>query len=125
MTFGLCCSQPACRPHPASLPVRVPPVEGLLRASFGCYALRFATVAVIGSGWLLSSNEILPMLGTLGRTPGPRGGPRRPAGAPQDADVVVSAAGPGRGASRAGRGSAPPPRRFAALAGTSLCHNFA
>jgi hypothetical protein len=26
--------------------------------------LRFATVAIIGSGWLLSSNEILPMLGT-------------------------------------------------------------
>src|SRR5664279_3406896 len=72
MTLGLCCSQPACRPHPASLPVRVPTVEGLLRASFGCYTLRFATVAVIGSGWLLSSNEILPMLGTLGRTPGPR-----------------------------------------------------
>src|SRR5664279_5234234 len=70
MTLGLCCSQPACRPHPASLPVRVPTVEGLLRASFGCYTLRFATVAVIGSGWLLSSNEILPMLGTLGRTPG-------------------------------------------------------
>ena len=31
--------------------------------------MRFATVAVIGSGWLLSSNKILPMLGTLGRTP--------------------------------------------------------
>jgi hypothetical protein len=29
------------------------------------YALRFATVAVIGPGWLRSSNEILPMLGTL------------------------------------------------------------
>jgi hypothetical protein len=27
--------------------------------------LRFATVAVTGSGWLLSSNEILPLLGTL------------------------------------------------------------
>src|SRR5450759_2194446 len=34
MTFGLCCSQPACRPHPASLPIRIPTVEGLLRASF-------------------------------------------------------------------------------------------
>jgi len=67
MTFGLCCSQPVCRPHPASLPVRVPTVEGLLRASFSGYTLRFATVAVIGSGWLLSSNEILPMLGTLGQ----------------------------------------------------------
>jgi hypothetical protein len=29
--------------------------------------LRFATVAVIGSGWLLSSNKIPPMLGTLGQ----------------------------------------------------------
>jgi hypothetical protein len=27
--------------------------------------LRFATVAVIGPDWLLSSNKILPMLGTL------------------------------------------------------------
>ena len=34
MTFGLRCLQPACRPHPASLPVRVPAVESLLRASF-------------------------------------------------------------------------------------------
>ena len=34
MTFGLRCSQPARRPHPASLPIRVPTVEGLLRASF-------------------------------------------------------------------------------------------
>jgi hypothetical protein len=33
--------------------------------------LRFATVTVIGPGWLLSSNEILPMPGTLGRTPRP------------------------------------------------------
>jgi hypothetical protein len=31
------------------------------------YALRFATVVVINSGWLLSSNKILPMLGTLGQ----------------------------------------------------------
>src|SRR5271156_5212931 len=34
MTLGLRCCQPACRPHPASLPVRVPTVESLLRASF-------------------------------------------------------------------------------------------
>ncbi len=34
MTFGLRYSQPACRPHPASLPVRIPTVESLLRASF-------------------------------------------------------------------------------------------
>jgi len=39
----------------------------LLSASPRGYALRFATVAVIGSGWLLSSNEILPMPGTLGQ----------------------------------------------------------
>src|SRR5580692_7146413 len=34
MIFGLRCLSPACRPHPASLPVRVPTVESLLRASF-------------------------------------------------------------------------------------------
>src|SRR6267143_6016941 len=34
MTFGLRCSGPACRPHPASLPVRVPTVESLPSASF-------------------------------------------------------------------------------------------
>src|ERR1700733_8956103 len=34
MTFGLRCSQPARRPHPASLSIRVPTVEGLLHASF-------------------------------------------------------------------------------------------
>jgi hypothetical protein len=34
MIFGLRCSAPACRPHPASLPVRVPTVEGLPAASF-------------------------------------------------------------------------------------------
>jgi hypothetical protein len=37
----------------------------LLSASPRGYALRFTTVAVIDSDWLLSSNEILPMLGTL------------------------------------------------------------
>jgi hypothetical protein len=36
----------------------------LLSASPRGYALRFATVAIIGSDWLLSSNWILPMLGT-------------------------------------------------------------
>jgi hypothetical protein len=29
------------------------------------YALRFAAVTVIGSGWLPSSNQTLPMPGTL------------------------------------------------------------
>jgi hypothetical protein len=33
--------------------------------------LRFATVTVIGSGWLLSSNKVLPMLGTLGQALSP------------------------------------------------------
>jgi len=50
----------------------------LLSTSPRGYVLRFATVAVIGSGWLLSSNKILPMLGTLGRAPWPAAGP--PAG---------------------------------------------
>src|SRR6266851_3259515 len=77
MTFGLRCSEPVCRPHPASLPVRVPTVESLPPASFG-FPLAVApcgsaTVAVIGSDWLLSSNKILPMLGT------PRAGPPGPA----------------------------------------------
>src|ERR1700686_3338984 len=45
----------------------------LLSASPRGYALRFATVAVIGPDWLLSSNEIPPMLGTL------RAGPPGPA----------------------------------------------
>jgi hypothetical protein len=40
MIFGLRCSGPACRPHPASLPVRVPAVESLPSASFS-FALRF------------------------------------------------------------------------------------
>src|ERR1035438_9521221 len=50
MTFGLRCSQPARRPHPASLPFRVPTVESLLRASFGfplaatpCASLRLSS----------------------------------------------------------------------------------
>src|SRR6266702_754369 len=42
----------------------------LLSASPRGYALRFATVTIISSGWLLSSNKILPMLGTLGQTIG-------------------------------------------------------
>ena len=77
MTFGLRCSEPACRPHPASLPVRVPSVESLPPASFGfpltARPYGSATVAVIGPDWLLSSNKILPMLGTL------RAGPPGPA----------------------------------------------
>ena len=62
-------------------PASLPPAPGLTASfcSYGRkfaprffqlprgYALRFTTVAVIGSGWLLSSNKILPMPGTLGR----------------------------------------------------------
>src|ERR1019366_1947679 len=82
MTFGLRCSGPACRPHPASLPVRVPTVESLPPASFGfplaVAPCGLATVAVIGPDWLLSSNKTLPMLGTpRGRPPG-RPASRRP-----------------------------------------------
>jgi hypothetical protein len=56
MTFGLRCSGPACRPHPASLPVRVPTVEDLLPASFSfasrlrlAVPLRLPSSAPIGS----------------------------------------------------------------------------
>src|SRR5687768_753624 len=56
MTSGLCCSAPACRPHPASLPVRVPTVEGLPSASFSFTSrlrlavwLRLPSSAPIGS----------------------------------------------------------------------------
>src|SRR6266567_254174 len=84
MTFGLRCSGPARRPHPASLPVRVPSVESLPSASFSfrltARPCGSATVAVIGSDWLLSSNEILPMLGTPRRDPFQN----RPAAYPED-----------------------------------------
>src|ERR1022692_3347071 len=87
MTFGLRCSGPACRPHPASLPVRVPTVESLPPASFGfplaVAPCGLATVAVIGPDWLLSSNKTLPMLGT------PRG---RPPGRPTSRRTRTSAA---------------------------------
>src|ERR1035438_8583216 len=51
-------------------------------------------------------HEKLVLQDWWGGPPGPRPTPRRPAGAPQDADVVVSAAGRGRPART--RGSAPP-----------------
>src|ERR1035438_1841313 len=96
MTFGLRCSGPACRPHPASLPVRVPTVESLPPASFGfplaVAPCGLATVAVIGPDWLLSSNKTLPMLGT------PRG---RPPGRPASRRTRASAAV---------QGTAPPSR---------------
>ena len=56
MTFGLRCSGPARRPHPASLPVRVPTVEGLPLASFSfasrlrlAVRLRLPSSAPVGS----------------------------------------------------------------------------
>src|SRR5664279_4226867 len=56
MTFGLRCSEPARRPHPASLPVRVPTVESLPPASFSfasrlrlAVRLRLPSSAPIGS----------------------------------------------------------------------------
>src|SRR5438552_9702458 len=56
MTFGLRCSGPACRPHPASLPVRVPTVESLPPASFSfasrlhlAVRLRLPSSAPVGS----------------------------------------------------------------------------
>src|SRR5207302_4029024 len=56
MTFGLRCSGPACRPNPASLPVRIPTVESLPPASFSftsrlrlAVRLRLPSSAPIGS----------------------------------------------------------------------------
>src|SRR5207237_10040651 len=56
MTFGLRCSGPACRPHPASLPVRIPTVESLPSASFSfasrlrlAVRLRLPSSAPLGS----------------------------------------------------------------------------
>src|SRR5437870_9916023 len=56
MTFGLRCSGPACRPHPASLPVRVPTDESLPPASFSfasrlhlAVRLRLPSSAPVGS----------------------------------------------------------------------------
>jgi hypothetical protein len=53
------------RPHCQFVFLRSKVCYALLSASPRAYALRFATVAVIGSGWFLSSNKTLPMLGTL------------------------------------------------------------
>ena len=56
MTLWVRCSQPACRPRPASLPFRVPTVESLLSASFSftsrlrlAVLLRLPPSAPIGS----------------------------------------------------------------------------
>ena len=56
MIFGLRCSESACRPHPASLPVRVPTVESLPPGSFSftsrlrlAVRLRLPSSAPIGS----------------------------------------------------------------------------
>ena len=56
MTLGLRCCQPARRPHPASLSVRVPTVEDLLSASFSfasrlrlAVSLRLPSPAPVGS----------------------------------------------------------------------------
>jgi hypothetical protein len=70
MTFGLAVPSQLVartRPHCQFVFLRSKVCYALLSASPRGYALRFATVAVIGSDWLLSSNKILPMLGTLGQ----------------------------------------------------------
>src|SRR6266851_18917 len=63
-------SPPAHWPHCQFVYLRSKVCSPLLSASPRGYALRFATVTIISSGWLLSSNKILPMLGTLGQTIG-------------------------------------------------------
>src|SRR5579884_2697491 len=75
MSIGLRCSQPARRPHVglAASSCSYGREFALRFFQLGLatcasrHALRFATVTLIGSGWLLSSNKILPMLGTLGQ----------------------------------------------------------
>src|SRR5439155_22293892 len=61
-------SPPAHWPHCQFVYLRSRVCSPLLSASPRGYALRLATVTIIGSGWLLSSNKTLPMLGTLGQT---------------------------------------------------------
>ena len=59
------------RPHCRFVFLRSKFRYALLSASPHGYALRFATVVFIYSGWLLSSNETLPMLGTQGQAKPP------------------------------------------------------
>src|SRR5579884_3889736 len=85
MSIGLRCSQPARRPHVglAASSCSYGREFALRFFQLGLatcasrHALRFATVTLIGSGWLLSSNKILPMLGTLGQDGIPEGILRR------------------------------------------------
>ncbi len=73
MSVALRCSGPACRPHPASLPVCVPPVEGLPSASFGFASqlrlirLRLPSSAPIGSFHPIRSCPCWAMLGNAGQ----------------------------------------------------------
>src|SRR5712664_2669175 len=84
VTLGLRCCQPACRPHPASLPVRVPTVVSLLSASFGfasrlrlAVSLRLPSSAPIGS---FHPTRFCPCWPTAGCGAGapPHNGVRRP-----------------------------------------------
>src|ERR1039457_4764969 len=86
MTFGLRCSQPARRPHPASLPIRVPTVEGLLHASFGfplqlspsvapCVSLRLSSSTPSSSFHL---DRFCPCWAHWGGPLGPHATPRSP-----------------------------------------------
>src|SRR5665811_1470182 len=72
VTVGFRGSQHTHRPHPASLPVRVPMVVSLLSASFRLTSwfppCGFAMVVVTTSSYLLSGNKFWPMSGTLGWT---------------------------------------------------------
>jgi len=73
MSIGLRCFQPARRSHIGLTASSCSYGREFasrffqlgLAACASQHALRFATVTLIGSGWLLSSNKILPMLGTL------------------------------------------------------------
>ena len=68
VTVGFRVYTHAHRPHPASLPVRVPAAVPLLPAAFSvgltAAAWRFTTLAVTASGHHVSDNELVFMSGT-------------------------------------------------------------
>ena len=104
MTLGLRCSQPACRPHPASLPVRVPTVESLVRASFS-FASRLRLALPYGCRHRL---RLAPLIQLDSAHAGHTGaGPPACGPTPSSASLTVRwRAGPG------GPASATPPRTY-------------
>src|SRR5271167_3948714 len=95
MTFGFRCSPPAPSLTASSCSYGREFAIRFFQLRLTATPCGFATVAVIGSGWLLSSNKTLPMLGTLGHD-----GILRPDGIPHGRLCPVA---------RAAQKGAPPP----------------